>query len=60
MLDARWDMSAVHQLPEYMKSTYTALLRTVSEIEKQMVVEGRGYSVYYLKQAVCASSMGHI
>nr|XP_034914395.1 (-)-germacrene D synthase-like [Populus alba] len=48
----RWEITAVDQLPEYMKVTYKALLDVYTEIEENMVSEERSYRVYYAKEAM--------
>ncbi|KAG6793935.1 hypothetical protein POTOM_003161 [Populus tomentosa] len=49
---AKWEITAVDQLPEYMKVTYKALLDVYTEIEENMVSEERSYRVYYAKEAM--------
>ncbi|KAF8391450.1 hypothetical protein HHK36_023755 [Tetracentron sinense] len=46
----RWDISAIDQLPEYMKVCYRALLDVYDEMEEEMTKEGRSYRVYYAKE----------
>ncbi|KAJ9671954.1 hypothetical protein PVL29_025549 [Vitis rotundifolia] len=48
----RWDISAIDQLPEYMRVCYRALLDVYSEIEEEMAKKGRSYRVYYAKEAM--------
>lgn len=48
----RWDISAIVQLPDYMKELYKGILNFSNEIEKEMTNEGRLYSIYYLKEAM--------
>ncbi|KAG6714134.1 hypothetical protein I3842_05G188000 [Carya illinoinensis] len=48
----RWDNCCIEQLPEYMKSTYQALLDITKEIEEEMSKEGRIYGLYYTKEAI--------
>ncbi|CBI20478.3 unnamed protein product, partial [Vitis vinifera] len=48
----RWDISAIDQLPEYMRVCYRALLDVYSEIEEEMAKEGRSYRLYYAKEAM--------
>nr|AEP17005.1 (E)-beta-caryophyllene synthase [Vitis vinifera] len=48
----RWDISAIDQLPEYMRVCYQALLYVYSEIEEEMAREGRSYRLYYAKEAM--------
>ncbi|KAG2708368.1 hypothetical protein I3760_05G189100 [Carya illinoinensis] len=47
----RWDNCCIEQLPEYMKSTYQALLDITKEIDEGMSKEGRIYGLYYTKEA---------
>ncbi|XP_050218837.1 (-)-germacrene D synthase-like [Mercurialis annua] len=48
----RWDISAVHQLPDYMKECYNALLDVYSEIEENMLNQGTLYRSHYAKEAM--------
>ena len=48
----RWDISALDQLPEYMRLCYRALLDVYSEMEKEMAEKGKTYCVNYAKEAV--------
>ncbi|XP_031265517.1 (-)-germacrene D synthase-like [Pistacia vera] len=48
----RWDVSAMHQLPEYMKITYGALLDVYGEIEKDMAFKGKLYRLDYAKDVM--------
>ncbi|KAJ6301023.1 hypothetical protein OIU77_015347 [Salix suchowensis] len=48
----RWEITAVDQLPEYMKVAYKALLDVYTEIEETMVNEEISYRVFYAKEAV--------
>ncbi|XP_059640532.1 valerianol synthase TPS8-like [Cornus florida] len=41
----RWDMSAIDQLPDYMKIFYRALLNLYEELDKEMTMQGRSYSI---------------
>ncbi|KAB1227455.1 (-)-germacrene D synthase [Morella rubra] len=45
----RWDISAIHQLPEYMKVFYRALLDIYGEFDQQLGEE-RSYRVGYAKE----------
>ncbi|KAF8414060.1 hypothetical protein HHK36_002059 [Tetracentron sinense] len=47
-----WDVSAMDQLPEYMKVCYQALLDVYDEIEEEMIKKERSYRVYYAKEAM--------
>ncbi|XP_052289130.1 (-)-germacrene D synthase isoform X1 [Citrus sinensis] len=48
----RWDISAIDQLPEYMKLCYRALLDVFSEAEKDLAPQGKSYRLYYAKEAM--------
>ncbi|TXG46287.1 hypothetical protein EZV62_028215 [Acer yangbiense] len=48
----RWDISAIDQLPEYMKCCYEALLDVYSENEKDFACEGKLYRLDYAKEAM--------
>nr|WBW04474.1 terpene synthase [Ficus esquiroliana] len=49
----RWDISAIDQLPEYMKVCYKALLDVYSEIEEKLSSEdGKLYRLDYAKEAM--------
>lgn len=52
LIISRRDITAMDQLPEYMKVAYTALLDVYTEIEENMINEGRSYRVFYAKEAV--------
>ncbi|KAA8526917.1 hypothetical protein F0562_008854 [Nyssa sinensis] len=45
----RWDISAMDQLPEYMRVCYQALINVYSEIENILAKEGNSYRVHYAK-----------
>ncbi|KAL5546812.1 hypothetical protein UlMin_006499 [Ulmus minor] len=46
----RWDISAIDQLPEYMKFFYKALLDVYSEIEEELRNNGNLYRLDYAKE----------
>ncbi|XP_031265478.1 (-)-germacrene D synthase-like [Pistacia vera] len=46
------NVSAMHQLPEYMKITYGALLDVYGEIEKDMAFKGKLYRLDYAKDVI--------
>ncbi|OAY28588.1 (-)-germacrene D synthase [Manihot esculenta] len=48
----RWDISAIDQLPEYMKEYYKTFLNVYTEIEKNLFDQGRLYRFYYAKEAM--------
>ncbi|KAJ4726169.1 Sesquiterpene synthase [Melia azedarach] len=48
----RWDISAIHQLPEYMKLCYQALLDVYSEMEKDLAFQEKLYRLHYAKEAM--------
>ncbi|PSS20954.1 (-)-germacrene D synthase [Actinidia chinensis var. chinensis] len=47
----RWDVSATHELPTYIKPFYVALLNFFDELEKEMAKQGRVYAVHYSKES---------
>ncbi|GJX86920.1 translation initiation factor 3 [Tanacetum coccineum] len=47
-----WEISAMEQLPEYLKPLYKIILNEHTELEKQLSKNGRGNSVTASKQAV--------
>ncbi|KAJ0102229.1 hypothetical protein Patl1_04446 [Pistacia atlantica] len=49
---AKWDVSAMDQLPGYMKLCYQALLDVYSETEKDMADQGRLYLLHFAKEAM--------
>ncbi|GFZ04841.1 terpene synthase-like sequence-1,8-cineole [Actinidia rufa] len=48
----RWEISALDQLPEYMKLCYQALLDVYSMIDEEMAKQGRSYCVDYAKSTM--------
>ena len=48
----RWDISAIDQLPEYMKLCYEALLDVYKENERDFASEGKLFRLDYAKEAV--------
>ncbi|KAL5804320.1 hypothetical protein ACOSQ3_031120 [Xanthoceras sorbifolium] len=48
----RWDISAIDQLPEYMKLCYKALLDVYRENEEEFACEGKLYRLDYAKEAM--------
>ncbi|KAJ6874840.1 valencene synthase-like [Populus alba x Populus x berolinensis] len=48
----RWDTKSMHQLPDYMKICYEALLNVYSEIEEKVAKEGWSYRVHFGKEAM--------
>lgn len=49
----RWDVSALDELPDYMKICYQALLDVYSEIEQDLIKAGKpSYRVNYAKDVV--------
>ncbi|KAH7861040.1 hypothetical protein Vadar_020872 [Vaccinium darrowii] len=48
----RWEISALDQLPEYMKLCYHALLDVYNMIDEEMAKQGRSYRVNYAKSAM--------
>ncbi|KAF7139794.1 hypothetical protein RHSIM_Rhsim06G0194800 [Rhododendron simsii] len=48
----RWEVSALDQLPDYMKLVYQTVLDTFNIIEDEMAKQGRLYGVEYAKSAL--------
>ncbi|XP_058189911.1 (-)-germacrene D synthase-like [Rhododendron vialii] len=48
----RWEVSALDQLPDYMKLVYQTVLDTFNIIEDEMAKQGRSYGVEYAKSAL--------
>ncbi|KAI7981016.1 (-)-germacrene D synthase [Camellia lanceoleosa] len=48
----RWEISAIDQLPEYMKLCYQALLDVYNMIDEEMARNGRSYRIHYAKSAM--------
>ena len=48
----RWDESYLDKLPDYMKVFYKLLLNTFAEFEKELMEQGKAYSVKYGREAV--------
>ncbi|XP_052178610.1 (-)-germacrene D synthase-like isoform X1 [Diospyros lotus] len=48
----KWHVSATHQLPEYMRLCYEALLDVYNMIEEEMAKQGRSYAVDYAKSTM--------
>ncbi|CAL5342397.1 unnamed protein product [Camellia sinensis] len=55
----RWEISAIDQLPEYMKPCYQALLDVYNMIDEEMARKGRSYRVHYAKSAF-EQQRGHV
>ncbi|TQD91285.1 hypothetical protein C1H46_023129 [Malus baccata] len=47
----RWDVSAMDQLPEYMKVCYQVLLDIYSEIHEKLAHEGKLYRIHHAREA---------
>ncbi|CAL5435098.1 unnamed protein product [Camellia sinensis] len=47
----RWDVSAMDELPDYMKALYRALLNVYDEVERDLAKQGRAYGVHHSKEA---------
>lgn len=56
----RWDISAVEQIPEYIKPFYKILLNEYAELEKQLAKEGRANSVIASKEAFQDIARGYL
>ncbi|XP_061953634.1 sesquiterpene synthase 2-like [Populus nigra] len=50
----RWDTKSMHQLPDYMKICYEAVLNVYSEIEEEVAKKGWSYRVHFGKEAMKA------
>ncbi|XP_042478009.1 (-)-germacrene D synthase-like isoform X2 [Macadamia integrifolia] len=48
----RWDISAMEQLPEYMKVIFSELLHVYNEIEENLKKEGQSYRVNYAREVM--------
>ncbi|TQD81052.1 hypothetical protein C1H46_033405 [Malus baccata] len=48
----RWDVSAINQLPEYMKVCYQALLDIYSEIHEKFAHNGNLYRIHHAREAM--------
>ncbi|KAK3034685.1 hypothetical protein RJ639_032446 [Escallonia herrerae] len=48
----RWDISAINELPEYMRPLYRALLGLYEEIEEEMTKQGKSHATYYAREDV--------
>ncbi|CAL5434988.1 unnamed protein product [Camellia sinensis] len=47
----RWDVSAMDELPDYMKALSRALLNVYDEVDRDLAKQGRAYGVYHSKDA---------
>nr|ABB00361.1 germacrene A synthase [Crepidiastrum sonchifolium] len=56
----RWDISAMEQIPEYIRPFYKILLEEYAELEKQLAKEGREKSVIASKQAFQDIANGYL
>nr|AAM11627.1 germacrene A synthase LTC2 [Lactuca sativa]UZP65129.1 germacrene A synthase [synthetic construct] len=56
----RWDMSAMEQIPEYIRPFYKILLDEYAELEKQLAIEGRAKSVIASKEAFQDIARGYL
>nr|ANO43018.1 terpene synthase 11 [Tripterygium wilfordii] len=48
----RWNMDAVDQLPDYMKSLYTILVNLFQQIDDEVRNQGKSYAIHYAKETV--------
>ncbi|KAB2630555.1 (-)-germacrene D synthase-like [Pyrus ussuriensis x Pyrus communis] len=48
----RWDVSAMNQLPKYMKICYRALLDVYSEIHEKLPHDGKLYRIHHAREAM--------
>ncbi|KAI3499105.1 hypothetical protein L1887_34898 [Cichorium endivia] len=56
----RWDMSAMEQIPEYIRPFYKILLNEYAELEKQLAIEGRANIVIASKEAFQGIARGYL
>ncbi|CAI9299079.1 unnamed protein product [Lactuca saligna] len=56
----RWDISAIEQIPEYIRPFYKILLDEYAELEKQLAKEGRAKSVIASKEAFQDIARGYL
>ncbi|KAI3500893.1 hypothetical protein L1887_36721 [Cichorium endivia] len=56
----RWEISAMEQLPEYIKPLYKIILKEYDGLEKQLAKEGRAYLVEASKQAFQAQARAYL
>ncbi|KAI3694376.1 hypothetical protein L1987_77341 [Smallanthus sonchifolius] len=56
----RWDISAMSQIPEYIRPFYKILLNEYAELEKQLAKEGRANSVIASKEAFQDIARGYL
>ncbi|KAI3499107.1 hypothetical protein L1887_34900 [Cichorium endivia] len=56
----RWDMSAMEQIPEYIRPFYKILLDEYAELEKQLAIEGRANIVIASKEAFQGLARGYL
>ncbi|KAI3499109.1 hypothetical protein L1887_34902 [Cichorium endivia] len=56
----RWDMSAMEQIPEYIRPFYKILLDEYAELEKQLAIEGRANIVIASKEAFQDIARGYL
>ncbi|XP_048439389.1 (-)-germacrene D synthase-like [Pyrus x bretschneideri] len=47
-----WDVSAIDQLPEYMKVCYRALLDVYTEIHEKLAHDGKLYRIHHAREAM--------
>ncbi|ONI13035.1 hypothetical protein PRUPE_4G199200 [Prunus persica] len=56
---SRWDISAMDQLPEYMKVCYGAMLDVYTEFEEKLGKEGNLYRIHYAREAMKCHVRGY-
>nr|AMN10097.1 germacrene A synthase [Chamaemelum nobile] len=56
----KWDISAMEQIPEYIRPFYKVLINEYAEIEKKMAKEGRANTVIASKEAFQDIARGHL
>nr|AFK93531.1 germacrene A synthase [Artemisia annua] len=57
---SKWDISAMEQIPEYIRPFYKILLDEYAEIEKKMAKEGRANTVIASKEAFQDIARGYL
>ncbi|XP_048438926.1 (-)-germacrene D synthase-like isoform X2 [Pyrus x bretschneideri] len=55
----RWDVSAMNQLPEYMKVCYKALLDVYNEIHEKLLHDGKLYRIHHAREAMKKQVRAH-
>ncbi|XVF70498.1 hypothetical protein PTKIN_Ptkin11bG0166500 [Pterospermum kingtungense] len=56
----RWDIKCMDQLPEYMKTSYKALLEVYEEMEQLLTEQGRQYRVEHAKKVMIRLAQAYL